>query len=125
MIGVWEGGGCVGGRRWVCEWKKGSVWVGLCGYGYIVPCCTLHSILLCLLPSPIQPPGVDCVYKDRGRSNVESQQRDWWVFDHELVLPEYILTFSYTSSVCVCVGGGEGGCVKVDACLCVYVRECM
>ncbi|KAL5493183.1 hypothetical protein EMCRGX_G014321 [Ephydatia muelleri] len=47
--------------------------------------------------SPTQPPGVDCVYKDRGKCNSESQQRDWWVFDHELVLPEYILTFCYTS----------------------------
>ena len=74
----------------------------------------------CLLPSPTQPPGVDCVYRDRGRPNAESQQRDWWVFDRELVLPEYILTFCYTSPVglgvlCVCV------CVAYDVCMvCVW-----
>jgi hypothetical protein len=32
-VGVWVvGGGCVGGRRWVCGWSAVGVWVG----GYLL-----------------------------------------------------------------------------------------
>lgn len=55
-------------------------------------------------PSPTHKafPSADSVYRQRGPSTpsgVESHQREWFVFDHQLVLPEYIIDFQYSSQV--------------------------
>ena len=45
---------------------------------------------------------VDSVYQQHSphtANNMESLQREWFVFEHQLVLPEYIIHFQYSSAV--------------------------
>ncbi len=60
-------------------------------------------------PTHTAYPNTSCVYRQKLPSSSsssssstlksESHQREWFVFDRELVLPEYIINFEYTSQV--------------------------
>ena len=74
-----------------------------CGQYVIIqqdPCLdvTLHSSSL----SPVQSafPSVDCVFQQRGHTHIpSSHQREWFIFHPEMVVPEYIIEFCYSSQV--------------------------
>lgn len=59
------------------------------------------------MSTPLSPtykdfPSVDSVYRQHSphtANNMESLQREWFVFEHQLVLPEYIIHFQYSSAV--------------------------
>ncbi len=55
-------------------------------------------------PTAMAYPNVSCVFRQMSPPSSasvksESQQREWFAFDHELVLPEFIIHFEYTSQV--------------------------
>lgn len=62
-------------------------------------CYSFHNmILLFLSPSPANFPGADSVFRVHAPSQTSSADlysKDWFVFDVELVLPEYIIDFKY------------------------------
>lgn len=57
--------------------------------------------------TPLSPtckdfPSVNSVYRQQSphtANNMDSLQREWFVFEHQLVLPEYIIHFQYSSTV--------------------------
>ena len=59
------------------------------------------------IPTPLSPtckdfPSVNSVYRQQSphtANSMDSLQREWFVFEHQLVLPEYIIHFQYSSTV--------------------------
>lgn len=52
-----------------------------------------------IIPAPVFPLERTCSSKTRSVPECSPGQRRWFVFDHELVLPEYIAFFEYVFGV--------------------------